>query len=74
MDKFMSWYKEWLSQELDEKVTTSRAIYLTLWVVRFMVTMLGGMAESITIAVVGIVLTCYFGTKTKVFIWQKRNK
>lgn len=74
MDKFMNWYKNWLSNELDEEVTTSRAIYLTLWVISFMIAMIGGMATNITIAFVGIVLTYLFGIKAEVFIWQKKNK
>lgn len=73
MDKFINWYKEWLSKELEEEITTSRAIYLTLWVVCFMITIIGGMAESTTIAIIGIVLSFYFGIKAKVFVWQKRN-
>ena len=73
MDKFINWYKEWLSKELEEEVTTSKAVYLTLWVVCFIATIIGGMAENITIATIGIVLTCYFGTKARVFIWQKKK-
>lgn len=74
MDKFMNWYKSWLSRELEEEVTTSRAIYLTLWQVGFMLTMIGGMATDITIVIVGFILTCLFGLKAEVFIWQKKKK
>lgn len=74
MDKFMNWYKSWLSRELEEEISTSRAIYLTLWVISFMVAILGGMATNITIAFIGVVLTIIFGHKAEVFIWQKKKK
>jgi hypothetical protein len=67
-------YREWLSRELGEEVTAKRAIYMTLWVISFLVTLLGGCAENILIACVGVAGVYVFGVKSEMMIWQKRKK
>ena len=67
-------YREWLSRELDEEVTTKRAIYMTLWAISFLVTLLGGCAENILIACVGVAGVYFFGVKSEMMIWQKKKK
>lgn len=74
MDKFMNWYKKWLSREFGEEVTTKRAIYMTLWAISFLVTLLGGCAENILIACVGVAGVYFFGVKSEMMIWEKRKK
>lgn len=67
-------YIKWLSRELGEEVTTKRAIYMTLWVISFLVTLLGGCAENILIACVGVAGVYFFGVKSEIMVWQKRKK
>lgn len=67
-------YIKWLSRELGEEVTAKRAIYMTLWAISFLVTLLGGCAENILIACVGVAGVYFFGVKSEVMIWQKKKK
>lgn len=70
----MGKYIEWLSRELGEEITTRRAIYMTLWVISFLVTIIGGCAENIIIACIGIAGIYFFGVKSKMIVWPKKKQ
>lgn len=70
----MGKYIEWLSRELGEEITTRRAIYMTLWVFSFLITIIGGCAENILIACIGIAGIYFFGVKAEIMVWQKKKQ
>lgn len=74
MDNLIKYYINWLSKELDEDISPKRAFYITLWAISFLVTCIGGCAESIVIAFIGIVGMLIFAIKGEMIEWQKNNQ
>ena len=70
----MDRYIKWLSRELGEEISKKRAVYITMWAISFMISMLGGCAENILIACAGIFGMIFFGGKAKILTWQKSKR